>query len=100
MTKIALISQNGDIGKSALACTIATEIARQGTKTVCIDLDREHRELADWMEIRQFAGLSPIFEVVTAKNAKEALSLCPADAVSIIVPKQGNRSHNHHRWWC
>lgn len=73
--KLAIISQCGNGGKSAIAQAIAVEAENNGLQPGLVDLDHEHRTSLLWGEQRQQQGIEPIIPVRSPKSAREAAVL-------------------------
>lgn len=71
--RIAFISQSGNVMKTSLAFGMAVEGVRNGLNVVTCDLDREHRSLAGHQKQRVDMEIEPLFPVIEAENAQEAL---------------------------
>ena len=72
---IALVSQKGGVGKSALARTLAREAASAGLMVKLADLDVQQGTCTDWNRDRNASGLEPSISVESYRSAAAALSI-------------------------
>lgn len=88
MSKIAFVSQSGNVMKSTLATATALEAVKNGISIAVADLDVENRTTTSWIKQREDYGIEPLFKVYSVNNAKEAVNcfhneqLCIIDAPS------------------
>lgn len=72
---IALVSQKGGVGKSALARTLAREAASAGLTVKLADLDVQQGTCTDWNRDRNAVGLEPAISVESYRSATAALAV-------------------------
>lgn len=65
---IALVSQKGGVGKSALARTLAREAAAAGLTVKLADLDVQQGTCTDWNRDRNAAGSEPSISVESFRS--------------------------------
>jgi chromosome partitioning protein len=82
-TVVALVSQKGGVGKSALARTLAREAAAAGLVVKLADLDVQQGTCTDWNRDRNAAGLEPAVSVESYRNATSALAV--RDRVDLLI---------------
>ena len=70
---IALISQKGGVGKSALARLLAVEVAKSGWATKIADLDPAQGTSTKWKARRDVAGFQPDVAVEKFRTVERAL---------------------------
>jgi chromosome partitioning protein len=71
---IAMVSQKGGVGKSALARTLARDAVAAGLSVKLADLDVQQGTCLDWSRDRNAAGLEPSVSVESFRNAVAALA--------------------------
>lgn len=84
MSKIAFVSQSGNVMKSTLAIAMGLEAVLNGLDTVLIDLDTEHRTTSDFIKQRKEYGIEPVVTVHAVDSAKEALDRFDGEQLYII----------------
>jgi len=94
--KIAVISQTGDCGKSAISLTLALEALKSKREVKIIDLDKEHQSCIHWKNDRELFEVKPALDVTLADNGAEAIEAdegafatifdCPSRATE-LTPK-------------
>ena len=84
MTKIAFISQSGNVMKSTLAIATALEAIRNELDVAVADLDVEHRTVVSWIQQRKDYNLTPIFKVFPVNSAFDALNCFTNEQLCII----------------
>ena len=72
---VALVSQKGGVGKSALARTLAREAALAGLSVKLADLDVQQGTCTDWNRDRNASGLEPSISVESYRSATAALAI-------------------------
>lgn len=72
---IALVSQKGGVGKSALARTLARDAVAAGLTVKLADLDVQQGTCGDWNRDRNAAGFEPAISVESFRNAAAALAV-------------------------
>lgn len=80
---IALVSQKGGVGKSALARTLAREAVAAGLTVKLADLDVQQGTCTDWNRDRNAAGLEPAISVESFRSATSALAA--RDRVDLLI---------------
>ncbi len=80
---IALISQKGGVGKSALARLLAVEFIRAGWQTKIADLDTQQGTSTKWKARRDRAALQP--EVPVEKFATTERAIREADRFDLVI---------------
>jgi len=80
---IALVSQKGGVGKSALARTLARDAAAAGLSVKLADLDVQQGTCLDWSRDRNAAGIEPAVSVESFRNAVAALAT--RDRVDLLI---------------
>jgi chromosome partitioning protein len=80
---VALVSQKGGVGKSALARTLAREAAAAGLTVKLADLDVQQGTCTDWNRDRNAAGLEPAVSVESYRSATSALAV--RDKVDLLI---------------
>jgi len=80
---VALVSQKGGVGKSALARTLAREVASAGLTVKLADLDVQQGTCTDWNRDRNAAGIEPAISVESYRNATAALAA--RDKVDLLI---------------
>ena len=80
---IALVSQKGGVGKSALARTLAREAAAAGLTVKLADLDVQQGTCTDWNRDRNAAGLEPSISVESFRSATSALAV--RDLIDLLI---------------
>lgn len=81
---VALISQKGGVGKSAVARALAREATNGDIKTKLADLDLEQATSAEWHRRRLASGLPPAASVEIFPTAKAAISAAGDSDLLII----------------
>lgn len=71
--RLAFVSQSGNVMKTSLAFGMAVEGMNNGLEVSTCDLDTEHRSLAEHRQQRESQGIEPLFEVMEAGNARDAV---------------------------
>jgi len=84
MSKIAFVSQSGNVMKSTLATAMGLEAVANGIDTTVVDLDTEHRTITAFIEQRIEYEIEPIFKVNTVDSAREALDSFNDEQLYII----------------
>ncbi len=80
---VALVSQKGGVGKSALARTLAREAAAAGLSVKLADLDVQQVTCTDWNRDRNAAGIEPAISVESYRSATAALAI--RDKVDLLI---------------
>ena len=80
---IALVSQKGGVGKSALARTLARDAVAAGLTVKLADLDVQQGTCLDWSRDRNAAGIEPAVSVESFRNAVAALAT--RDKVDLLI---------------
>ena len=80
---VALVSQKGGVGKSALARTLAREAASAGLTVKLADLDVQQGTCTDWNRDRNAVGLEPAISVESYRSAAAALAV--RDQVDLLI---------------
>lgn len=81
--KVALTSQTGDCGKSAIAFTLALEAYKNKKHSKIIDLDKEHKTCSLWKDDREHLNIRPKINVVSVLSAQEAIDIDESDFLTI-----------------
>lgn len=81
--KIAFVSQVGDAMKSSLAAAVGAEATLLNVPTAIIDLDREHRTLADWAKARE--DLEPGYPIVPVYPVETAVQAIKHDEGETLI---------------
>lgn len=71
---VALVSQKGGVGKSALARTLARDAVVAGLTVKVADLDVQQGTCSDWNRDRNAAGIEPAISVESFRSAAAALA--------------------------
>jgi chromosome partitioning protein len=74
---IALISQKGGVGKSALSRALAVEAARNGFTAHIADLDAQQFTATEWASLRARGRFEPSVTATTYTTLKQALDGMP-----------------------
>jgi chromosome partitioning protein len=74
-TIVALVSQKGGVGKSALSRGIACEAAKNGLSVKIADLDTQQGTCVDWNRTRLEKGIEPVIAVEAFATAAQALKI-------------------------
>jgi chromosome partitioning protein len=82
-TIIAFVSQNGGVGKSALARALVREAANNGLKAKVADLDTQQTTSVDWHRSRLQGGIKPDVAVEAFSTAEQALQV--ADHFDLLI---------------
>jgi len=80
---VALVSQKGGVGKSALARTLARDAAAAGLVVKLADLDVQQGTCLDWSRDRNAAGVEPSVSVESFRSA--AAALATRDKVDLLI---------------
>ncbi len=80
---IAMVSQKGGVGKSALARTLARDAVVAGLTVKLADLDVQQGTCLDWSRDRNAAGIEPSVSVESFRNAVAALAT--RDKVDLLI---------------
>jgi chromosome partitioning protein len=80
---IALVSQKGGVGKSALARTLARDAVAAGLTVKLADLDVQQGTCLDWSRDRNAAGIEPSVSVESFRSASAALAT--RDKVDLLI---------------
>lgn len=80
---IALVSQKGGVGKSALARTLAREAVAAGLTVKLADLDVQQGTCSDWNRDRNAAGVEPAISVESFRSATAALAM--RDRIDLLI---------------
>jgi len=80
---VALVSQKGGVGKSALARTLARDAAAAGLVVKLADLDVQQGTCLDWSRDRNAAGVEPSVSVESFRSAAAALAI--RDKVDLLI---------------
>ena len=84
MSKIAFVSQSGNVMKSTLATATALEAIKNDLSVAVADLDIENRTITSWIKQREEYGIEPLFKVYSINNAKEAINCFQDEQLCII----------------
>jgi len=84
MSKIAFVSQSGNVMKSTLATVTALEAIKNNIDVAVADLDVENRTITSWMKQREEYEINPRFKIYTVNNAREALNCFQNEQLCII----------------
>ena len=80
---VALVSQKGGVGKSALARTLAREAVAAGLSVKLADLDVQQGTCTDWNRDRNASGIEPAISVESYRSATSALAM--RDMVDLLI---------------
>jgi chromosome partitioning protein len=80
---VALVSQKGGVGKSALARTLARDAVAAGLIVKLADLDVQQGTCLDWNRDRNAAGVEPEISVESFRSA--AAALAARDKVDLLI---------------
>jgi len=80
---VALVSQKGGVGKSALARTLARDAVAAGLTVKLADLDVQQGTCLDWNRDRNAAGVVPEISVESFRSAGAALAM--RDKVDLLI---------------
>jgi len=83
--KVCYISQTGNVAKSTQCYGMAVEALNNGLKVKVVDLDREHRTISEFSEMRDEMGLEPSLDVYSAENAQDALRAGEGEGLNLIL---------------